>query len=179
MKRMLSLSLAVIVMFCFMLLSAGCGNSAGTASKSDNPDVKNTTKSDIKDVTSPLRVNVGESLDIDGVKFKFVNCYEYKDYRNKYDAPKDGYIVYCLELEVENTSSEDLFIIDMDFNCFADDEAVDLYAWGDDSLSADLSPGRKASGNVYFEVPRDAQSIEVEYTSYINLNKKKAIFVVK
>lgn len=48
----------------------------------------------------------------------------------------------------------------------------------DDSLSATLSTGRSGNCNVYFEVPEDAEKIEIEYE--VNFwSGKKAIFLVE
>ena len=33
----------------------------------------------------------------------------------------------------------------------------------DNELDADLSPGKKAKGPIFFEVPKDAKSIEIQY----------------
>ena len=62
--------------------------------------------------------------------------------------------------------------------CYADDVAAEQYYYADDQLSATISSGRKTNGYVYFEVPKDAQNIEVEYeTDFWSGNK--AIFVVQ
>ena len=93
-------------------------------------------------------------------------------------APKSGNKIVCLSFSVENVGSTDRHISYFDFECYADDAAAEAYYVVDDGLSATISAGRKASGNVYFEVPKDAQSIEVEYeTDFWSGNK--AIFVVK
>ena len=78
---------------------------------------------------------------------------------------------------MENTGDTEHFISTLDFDCYADDVAVQAYYGGEDDLSATLSPGRKASGSVYFEVPENAQSLEVEYTTDY-WTGSKAIFVV-
>ena len=84
-----------------------------------------------------------------------------------------------LTFEIENISSTDQIVSVYDFKCYSDDVASSAYYYGDNGLSTTtLSSGRKATGNVYFEVPQNANSIDVEYeTNYWSGNK--AIFVVK
>lgn len=86
-----------------------------------------------------------------------------------------------LTFEIENISSSDRLVSASDFKCYADDTAMsDYYSFSfNDYLSTTtISAGRKATGNVYFEVPQNANSIDVEYeTNYWSGNK--AIFVVK
>ena len=55
---------------------------------------------------------------------------------------------------------------------------MEAYYGADEELSATLSAGRTTSGKVYFEVPKDAESIEFEYEMDF-WDSKKAIFVVK
>ena len=67
----------------------------------------------------------------------------------------------------------------MDWECYADNSKVDQ-SWieSDNGLDATLSAGREAEGAVYFEVPTDAESIELEYD--INFwQSDKIIFVGK
>ena len=54
-----------------------------------------------------------------------------------------------------------------DFDCYADGIDCQASYFRDDNISATLSAGRKAKGTVTFEVPDDAQVVEVEYVSNI------------
>ena len=67
----------------------------------------------------------------------------------------------------------------MDWECYADNSKVDQTWIADDNgLDATLSAGREAEGAVYFEVPEDAESIELEYD--INFwQSDKIVFVGK
>lgn len=96
---------------------------------------------------------------------------------NQYSAPKSGNKIIKLWFDVENNASADRYINFYDFNCYADGSAAEAYYSVVDDISLTLSQGRKGSGAVYFEVPVDAQNIEVEYE--INIwNNTKAVFVV-
>ena len=77
-----------------------------------------------------------------------------------------------------NTSDKDDSSISFySFECYADGYAVDAYYGGEEDLSATLSAGRFTEGYIYFEVPVDAQDIEVEYdTNFFTDEKIKFVF---
>ena len=97
----------------------------------------------------------------------------------EYFPAASGTKIIKLTFEIENISSTDQIVSVYDFKCYSDDVASSAYYYGDDGLSTTtLSADRKATGSVYFEVPQNANSIDVEYeTNYWSGNK--AIFVVK
>ena len=91
--------------------------------------------------------------------------------------PADGNQYVYIELEVENTSNSDQSISYFSFDCFADGSACPGYYGLENELSAELSAGRKAQGCVAFEVPIDAQTIEVEYETNV-WTDKRVVFAV-
>lgn len=91
---------------------------------------------------------------------------------NQFLQPKDGNKYVFLELAFINTSKSDKSISMYSFDGYADGYAVEMYYGGDEDLSATLSPGRSTSGYLYFEVPVDAQEIEIEYTPNFFLSDK-------
>lgn len=62
----------------------------------------------------------------------------------------------------------------MDWECYVDNVKVDS-AWlldGNNGLDATLSSGRTTQGAIYYEVPKNAQNIELEYDiNYFSSNK--------
>lgn len=172
MKKFISVILSILVIgtFAFFALASGSDNASvsGEGSTAANSDKQ----------TQELRIKVGESLNTDSIKLNYVSAETYKE-SNQYMQPQSGKEFYRLEFNVENPAESDLFISYFDFECYADGVACSsAMVSADDALSATLSKGRKATGAVYFEVPKDAQSIEVEY-EYSIWNNSKAIFVVK
>ena len=78
-----------------------------------------------------------------------------------------------LKLAFINTSQKsDTSISLFSFNCYADGYAADRYHGGEDDLSATLSAGRATIGYLYFEVPVDAEKIEIEYETNAFTEKK-------
>lgn len=120
---------------------------------------------------------VGSIIETDKLRISYLSCEDYIS-DNMFITPKEGYKFISLMLEVENISDSDQSISCYDFECYADGTVCDATYARDDSLSAELSAGRKAKGSVSFEVPVDATTIEVECeTNY--WTQKKIIFSCK
>ena len=118
---------------------------------------------------------VGDTL-LDGdLQIVYVASGVYTDY-SEYFGPEDGYQFIFLEFACENTSdSEDESITYYSFECYADGYSMEMY-YPDNELSATLSPGRTTTGYVCFEVPTDAQEVEIEYSLNL-LGDEKITFV--
>ena len=92
---------------------------------------------------------------------------------NEFIQPADGNKFIFLQFAVINTSNKsDSGISFYDFNCYADGYEAEMHYDNDDDLSATLSAGRATSGYVYFEVPENAENIEVEYEVNIWTDEK-------
>lgn len=124
-----------------------------------------------------LRIYPGETLNSGDFKITFVSVEDYTDYES-YVAPESGNKIIKLDFKCQNDGTADEYISYYSFECYADNETAEVYIFGEDNLSATVSSGRSTSGSVYFEVPADAESIEVEYEIDI-WTSEKAIFVVK
>ena len=69
------------------------------------------------------------------------------------------------------------YVSSSDFSCYADNESCDqsFFASVNEFSGDTLSTGRKISFSVVFEVPVDAESIELEYTANIWSSEKVII----
>ena len=105
---------------------------------------------------------VGDVIEEGGLKISYLACAEYQS-GNQLLQPKDGYHYVSCEFEFENTGSTDETVSAFSFDCYADGAACEQSYVRDDTLSATLSPGRKVRGSVTFEVPLEAEMVEVEY----------------
>ena len=123
--------------------------------------------------------HVGDVVETDNLRITFVSAEQYQE-ENEFLQPKDGYEYWRFEFNFENISDTDQAVSSMmDWECYADNQKVDQTWIGDESgLDATLSSGRTTQGSVYFEVPVDAESIELEY-SISFWNSDKIIFVGK
>ncbi len=157
MKKIVSMGLALVVVLVFAFFAI--------ASSSDEPTVtpgeESVEQTESVAVNKDTVVKVGDVLSANDLSITYVSCEEYTGY-NQYLGPKEGNKIIRLYFNVENKGQTDRMISTYEFNCYADDVAMDLY-YEDDCISATLSAGRKADGAVYFEVPVDAEVIEVEY----------------
>ena len=118
-----------------------------------------------------IAFNVGDILQDGDVQIVYVASGEYVS-DNEYSQPKDGNTFIFLEFAFTNTGKSDASVSIYSFECYADGYNVDMYYGGDDDLSATLSTGRSVIGKIYFEVPKEAKQIEVEYSPNIFLDKK-------
>lgn len=120
---------------------------------------------------------VGDVVETDSVKITYISAGEYVS-DNQFLTPKDGYVFYRMEFEIENISDVDQVVSSWSWVCYADGYAVDETYVGDDTISATLSPGKKVKGSIYYEVPVDAQEIIAEYETNF-WTQGKVVFVGK
>ena len=115
--------------------------------------------------------HVGDTVTSGDLKIVYAASGVYTE-ENEFLQPKDGYQYIFLKFVFENTSKKsDNSVSSFEFDCFADGYAADAY-YAENSLSATLSAGRATTGCIYFEVPKDAQTVEVEYTANMITGKK-------
>ena len=176
---------ALILILISVLMMSSCtlaliGSLVDESSEDENSVAVSEIKTESEDVKkSDVVYRVGETYTSKKESITFVDCYEYQS-DNMFLQPKDeNYRFICLKFEYTNLDKYDAFISSSDFNCYADGVACDGQYLFDDTLSATVSTGRKAVGFVYFEAPRLANVIEVEYGVDLlyNLTPKKVIFL--
>ncbi len=174
MKKFSSVFGIIAVILIFSLFAIGSGSDKASVSSDSASDNSKTTT---QKADEPVKVKVGETLTTNTLKITYKSSAD--DKGAEYFPAASGNKIIKLTFEIENISSTDQIVSVYDFKCYSDDVASSAYYYGDDGLSTTtLSSGRKATGNVYFEVPQNANSIDVEYeTNYWSGNK--AIFVVK
>lgn len=122
---------------------------------------------------------VGDVVETNNFRITYVSAGEYTS-DNEFLQPKDGYVYWQFEFKFENISDTDQTVSSLiDWECYADNSKVDQTYIGDDNgLDATLSAGRETQGTIYFEVPADAQNVELEYD--INYwQSDKIVFVGK
>ena len=120
---------------------------------------------------------VGDVVESSRLKITYLSCEEYVS-DNMFVVPAEGYRFVTCEFEFENVGTSDEFVSSFEFDCYADGMNCKGVYIRDDELSATLSAGRKTKGTVTFEVPIDAEVIEVEFLSnYWTSNR--VVFTVK
>lgn len=147
---------------------------AATSDESDSQENLDTAETE----TSSL-FHVGDILETEDLRISFISAAPYIP-DNQFLQPKEGCEFWRFEFAFENISDSDQAISSvLSWECYADNMIVDQTWIGDENgLDGTLSPGRQAQGAIYFEIPTNAQSIELEYD--VNFwEEDKIIFVAK
>ena len=118
---------------------------------------------------------VGDILQDGDMKIVYIASGDYKE-DNQFLQPKDGNKYIFLRLAFINIGKKDQSISFYSFNAYADGYACEMHYNTDDSLSAALSSGRSTIGEIAFEVPSNANDIEIEYSPSF-FSSKKVTFV--
>ncbi len=128
--------------------------------KEEKKENKNEQQGEDEKIFAP-----GDVVEASDLQISFVSAKKYKS-DNEFLQPKKGNIFYKMEFEFENISDSDKTLSTvMDWTCYADSYKVDQNHLEDDNgLDATLSPGKKAKGSVYFEIPKDSKEITLEYS---------------
>ena len=172
-----------ILVFLILVSLFGGGNSE-TTNKDKNPqkvDEVKTSKEETTEKEEPVSnvFNVGDVVETENMRITFISAKEYES-DNQFLQAKDGYTYWEFSFKFENISDHDQSVSSMiNWECYADNSKCDQSWIGDDNgLDATLSKGRETQGTVMFEVPKDANSIELEYD--VNFWKEdKIIFIGK
>lgn len=157
-----SILIVLIIFGCIIGCVNGCSNVVD--------DAVDEIKNSYKDINGKTSFNVNETFQnkYEKITMTEVNT-NFTDY-NKYLGPKDGNKVIMLKFEFENINEDrdELYVSSLSFNAYADNEAADTFYGGNDKykdLSATVGKGKKAVGYIFYEVPKNAKKIIVEYNA--------------
>lgn len=108
--------------------------------------------------------SVGETWENKYVLVSYDDCGEFTS-DNQFLQPEAGNKYIYATFTFENVGKSDTTVGYWDFDCYADGYACDgAYLEGGGAFSQSLSVGRKITGTIYYEVPENANSIELEYS---------------
>lgn len=183
-KQVVFIILCVTVFSVFAIGSgsADAGTTSGdisTAEKVDeffSPEAEESeeTESVAEEITK-TEYYVGDILSVDGLEITYTGSSNYVS-DNEFIQPADGNKFIRLAFHVDNKSGSDKMVSVYEFVCYADGYECQA-TYQNDDLSATLSDGRCTDGAVYFEIPADAQEVEVEYEiDWLSSEKVKFIF---
>lgn len=164
-KKKQKKNILLIIILIFVALSfTMCGTMCGILGNAVDETVKEEEKKeDAMKKIAKKKYKVGETVKTDDMEVKYISVKDYKS-DNEFTQPKKGNKFIKAEFEFVNKSKEDdLAVSSLSFSCNADDYEVETVYMDDNELDADLSPGKKAKGPIFFEVPKDAKSIEIQY----------------
>ena len=157
-----------IIVVLFVAIGSS-GNDSGSENVTNNASKET--------VPAKTEYYVGDIIEDGNTKIVFVSSGDYIE-QNEFMQPAEGNKYIFLKFAFENISkSNDASVSFYSFECYADSYAAEMHYGGEEELSATLSAGRATTGCIYFEVPEDAEVIEVEYeTNFFTEKKIKFIF---
>lgn len=180
-KKGSCLKIILIVLAALMVLIVLIGIIGGEEDKpvAEKTGVMEQESEQTAEEESSNSFSVGDIVETDYMRITFVSADQYIE-ENEFMQPKEGYEYWRFEFNFENISDTDQSISSMlNWECYADDTMTDQTWIGDENgLDGTLSPGRNTQGSIYFEVPVDAESIEIEYETNM-WSGEKIIFVAK
>ena len=166
--KKLKFILAAGLIACLLGILAGCVSGTSTKNSSDI----NSSEDQSQNLT------IGSTLSAKGLNITLQKVEDWNS-DNMFINPKDGFKFIRAYFVLENTNSSSRYLGSYDFTCYADNAKADMSIFGDDTLDlgAEVSSGRILQGYIYYEVPVNAQSIEIEYDS--DWWGNKAVFKVR
>jgi len=177
-KRLIIFAIIAVVIIALIALTSG-GDDSDSKQISDSDTVSSQSADETTAAPAEKKVNAGQEITLDNMKVKYISCNaDYKDY-DEYSAPKSGNKVVRAEFEFENTSNRDISL--SNFDCYADNKKCEEFYGADDYASPTLetvSAGRTLTSIVYFEVPENAKTVELEMDDELWGNTK-TIFTIK
>lgn len=150
-KAFIVIGFVVLAIALIALAMLGIKSGSDNTGLTKKPNEKTTTKYDkIVEESGEFTVSV-------------VNAYEYTDYEDC-DVPAKGYTYYCIEIVAENITPNPKAIYRSEFICRVDgvETKQKLFNEGD-FVWGDVPAGEKTAGKLYFEVPKEAKNIVIEY----------------
>ena len=165
----------LIVILLFIIISAISSGKNNDKANNDSPSVIQneqpvvTTK---KNENENERLKVGDSFN-DGYLEITIKSAEVWNGYSEFSKPDSGYKYIRLFAEAKNTGTSDSLVYSGSFKCYADNKPADDPYCGDERFSGDdLSAGRETDGYLYYQIPTDAQKIEIEYELNFITDKK-------
>lgn len=133
------------------------------------------TSSDAEETTV---ITAGYAVESNGLKVSFLEAEDWNS-DNAFIAAESGFKFIRAYFIVENSNSSSRYVGSYNFDCYADNKKMNMSLFGDNTipLGTDISGGRSIEGYIYYEVPVDSNSIEIEYKS--DLWSDKTVFKVK
>lgn len=125
-------------------------------------------------------IAVGSSFEENGLKITVNDAdLDFTQYDNPYGwrTPNTGMKYVMASFTFENTGSSDRYVSIYDFDCYADDSSCEQVYTLDESgfINTNISKGRTVSFKTYYEVPVNAEKIELEYETNAWTSKKVII----
>lgn len=141
-------------------------NPSGDTNKNSSDNNGDTKKNESKK-NEPKTVGINEEFGNDTIKAVVTEVnLDYKDYGEYYVKVPEGSKVIFIAIKMTNISDKRNYVSVGDFSCYVDNVAVDAEIFADSKYdyNENVDPGRAAMLGAVYIVPKNAESIELEYT---------------
>lgn len=177
-----SLLFIILFLIFFSVFSALFSKNDAAPPKKDETKRQNTIDSSSETAREEETniFNVGDLFESQKLNISYLDSGDYSS-DNVFIEPAAGNKFIYVDLSIQNTGDTDLSIGSSAFTCYADDtKCSQSIVTADDQMDiiSTVSPEKYLKGKIYFEVPKGAQNIEVEFeTSF--WTQDKIYFIVK
>ena len=173
----------IIIAVVAVLVIAVFGSSGDTSTNTTTPEqtiYENTLPSNETTAAEQSNyINAGSDVSTKQIKISYKSCNsDFVDY-SAYADIKEGHKIIQAIFDFENITNTDVYV--SGFECYADGSKCDDFFYVDDYTSPynSISPGRKLTDvAVYYQVPENAESIEIEYEAN-SWTGEKFVFTVE
>lgn len=132
-------------------------------------DVKNSAETVVPVSTqAQTEFHVGDIVSLNGVEVTFTSCAESSG--KQFLNPESGNVFLICEFNIDNKSQKDIAVSSIaSFEAYADDYSVSVSLTGIAStdkqqLGGTVATGKKMSGAIVYEVPKDWKILEIRFT---------------
>lgn len=168
----------VIVVIGIVGSSGNSGENSISTGGTTNANTTTKTKDTLVNSTK-TKFKVGETYKDNYISIRYVSLDSNFTEYSKYVDVKSGYKIIKVDFEFHNIGTTDTTVSSFDFTCYADGYSCEDFWNVDNATFTDtLSSNKKTKGSVYFEVPKDAKEIILEYETNW-LTSEKIEFIVK
>ncbi len=170
--------IAVIIVLIITIVGSGSSEPTVDTPSTDN-SVSQSTKENETTKSATDEIKSGSTVSNNSVKISYKSCNtDFTDY-SPYADVKNGYRIIEAVFDFENISNSDIFVDG--FECYADGAKCESFFYVDDYTFPyeSISSGRKLTDvAVYYQVPTDAERIELEYEADF-WDDEKYVFIVE
>ena len=173
-KRLIIFGVIAAIIVVIIIASSGGSSDNKVEDASSDAAQSQTTQPAVTKIEAGKAVTIDDEL-----KITFSSCNTNFTKYSDYEAPAKGNKVVSADFKIENVSSTDQYIDSIE--CYADDKKCDEFMGIENYTNPFIdviSSGRSISGTVYFEVPKNAKDIELEFENNV-WTEDKVVFVVK
>ena len=152
--------------------------SAGNKVYEIDSEQENNSANDTNTTENNVIVRVGDCFEADGLRITVEDAdLEYWTYNTYYDQVYNQGLKYVgVSFSVDNISDSDEIISAYDFECYADNALCEMASFKSGNTGT-ISKGRQTAFTVYWIVPYDAGSIELEYEYRDDFRREKTVII--